>query len=53
MTKIVFKKWETKTIDDNLLYRTAGVKETPSGNLRKCTERTINQSCNRVVIRTI
>ena len=38
-----------KFIDNNLLYRTSGFKQTPSGNLRKCTGSTekyfANENC--------
>ena len=49
MNKILIETWEMKFIDNNLLYRTSGFKQTPQGNLRKCTGSTSkyfdNENC--------
>ena len=49
MNKILIKMWEMKFIDNNLLYRTSGFKQTPARNLRKCTGSTSkyfdNENC--------
>ena len=49
MIKIVIKMWEINTIDNNLLYKTTSIKQTPSGNLKKCIGSTAkcfaNQNC--------
>ena len=46
MNKILIKMWEMKFIDNNLLYRTSGFKQTPAGNLRKCSGSTAKYFAN-------
>ena len=46
MNKILIKMWKMKFIDNNLLYRTSGLKNTPSVNLRKCTGSTATHFAN-------